>query len=126
MVNGNGGRPMVREILYAIAAEYGWPEFAPPQIEMIRANDRDLETMPGTYRVEKPEAVTATVRREGSALVIDAPRLGVPTELAFLTPDSVIALDAGDRFTLIRDAGGRVTALDFGIVKLERAESAPK
>src|SRR5450432_3008906 len=29
MLNGDGGRPMVEEILYAVAAAYGWPDFAP-------------------------------------------------------------------------------------------------
>lgn len=120
MVNSDGGRPMLREILYAIAAEYAWPDFGPAAIEIIAPSPLDLETLAGTFAVNKPERVVATIRRSGGGFLLDAPRLGAETELAFLEPDTLIALDTGDRYSVRRGADGRVTELDFGILKMPR------
>jgi CubicO group peptidase (beta-lactamase class C family) len=126
MVNADGGRPLVREILYAIAAEYAWQEFAPQPIEPIATTQRDLETLPGKFEALEPEHVVASVRRSGDKLLLDAPRVGTVTELVFSTADTVIALDTGDRFSVVRGADGRVMALDFGIVMLKRVEAESK
>lgn len=115
MINGDGGRPMVREILYAIAAEYGWPDFAPRLIDTVAVDAARLDELVGSYTVEKPNQVTITVTRQGQQLFLDAPVLGVRTPLVFLTPTKVMTM-AEDPFEIVRDAAGRVTALRYGFL----------
>ncbi len=119
MVNGDGGRPMVREILYAIAAEYGWPDFTPKLIDTVAVDAAKLDELVGSYTVEKPNQVTITVTRQGQQLFLDAPVLGVRTPLVFLTPSKVMTM-AEDPFEIVRDATGRVTALRYGFLLISK------
>jgi CubicO group peptidase (beta-lactamase class C family) len=119
MVNGDGGRPMVREILYAISAEYGWPDLTPTTIDAVTVDDQTLDRLVGSYRVEKPNKVAITVTKEGKQLFLDAPILGVRTALVFTTPTKAVTL-SGDRFEIVLDPTGRVTGLQFGFLLIPR------
>jgi CubicO group peptidase (beta-lactamase class C family) len=120
MLNGDGGRPLVREILYTIAAEYGWPDFEPSTISAVAVDEAALDRVVGTYEVAKPVKLRATVSREGQRLFLDAPVFGVRTELVFTAPAEVTALETGEGFAIELDPAGRVTALQFGFLKLPR------
>ena len=80
MVNGDAGRPMVQEILYAIAAEYGWPDFAPRTIQALPRDAEALERAVGTYATSEPREVTVSLTRQGTRLFMDAPVLGARTD----------------------------------------------
>jgi CubicO group peptidase (beta-lactamase class C family) len=122
MVNGGGGRALIREILYAIAAEYGWPDYGPPTIQVLPMDAAALDRVVGTYEAFfEVSRVTATVRREGTKLVLDVPRLGIDSEAVFTSPTSLTTLDGGDVFSVLVDEGGRVTALKFGDFEIPRS-----
>jgi CubicO group peptidase (beta-lactamase class C family) len=122
MINGDGGRGMVDEILGAVGTEYSWPGSPPEPIEVLAVDDRTAEGVVGTYQGMKPHAITVTaaVTRDGGKLILDAPVLGAKTELVFTAPNELVALDRGDRFTVIPEKGGRVTALVYGDMKMSR------
>jgi CubicO group peptidase (beta-lactamase class C family) len=124
MVNSDGGPPMIREILYAIAAEYGWPEFGPRMLDVIAVDSATLDQMVGTYEIAKPFAVKVAVTREGNKLFLDAPALGGKAEAVFTSPTDVVVLEGGNGFKIARDAKGKVTALDFGAFKIPRVAPA--
>jgi CubicO group peptidase (beta-lactamase class C family) len=120
MVNSDGGQPMLREILYSIAAEYEWPEFAPRTIEAVPMDSTALDQVVGVYEVTKPDATTLAVTRRGARLYLEQDASGFPLEVVFTSPTEAVILDGGDVFTLTKDESGRVTALNFGSVKIPR------
>jgi CubicO group peptidase (beta-lactamase class C family) len=124
MINGDAGRPMVREILYAIAAEYGWPDFAPATIEALPMDARILDRVVGSYQSKFP-SVAVTVTRDGARLFLDAPLLGAKTEMVFTSTTRLVTLDAGDEFSITTSDDGQVTALNFGYLKVPRRTADP-
>jgi CubicO group peptidase (beta-lactamase class C family) len=124
MVSGDAGRPLVREILYAIAAEYGWPDFAPATIEALPVDPAALDRVVGTYESKLP-VVAATVSRNGAQLFLDAPLLGVKTEIVFTSKTKLVTLDAGDEFSITTADDGRVTSLDLGFLRMPRRPEDP-
>ena len=120
MVNGDGGRPLVRELLYAIAAEYHWPDFAPPTLDPIPVEPALRASLLGNYEVERPEHVSARITAERGRLYLLAPRLGTKTEIVFTAPHDFVALDSGDRFSVQTDDQGRATALQYGPYEIRR------
>jgi hypothetical protein len=121
MVNGAGGRPLLREILYAIAAAYHWTDFGPETIAAVPADIATLDRVVGTYEASlEVFRVTATVRRAKGKLFLAVPRLGIDSEVVFTTPTTLVALDGGDSLSLEIGEGGRVAALQFGPFRVPR------
>lgn len=113
MVNGNGGPPMLSEIVYAIAREYGWPEHGPREIEALAADSAAIEAVLGAYSTTRPVPITITLSKEGSKLFVESaftPR----GEAVFTAADTLVLLEGGAQMTLERDAAGRVRALLAG------------
>ncbi len=121
MVNGHSGRPMVREILLAIAAEYGWPDFEPDTIVPFTVDVRTRETLVASYE-GKADGVTidARVRGEGDRLHLDSKKLGVSSEVIFVSETRFVVRDSGDELSITLDADGAVDALHFGDIALAR------
>jgi CubicO group peptidase (beta-lactamase class C family) len=120
MVNSDGGSPMIREILYAIAAEYGWPDFGPRTIETIAQDSTARAGLVGVYEVTKPFAVTITISDASGKLMVDAPAIGARSEIAFLSPTHLVMLDGGNEFDIERAKDGTVTALKLGSFRVPR------
>ena len=127
MVDGDGGRPMVREILYAVAAEYGWPGFAPVAVEALPTDAEALDRVVGTYDSDGSglPAVSAAVRREGARLLLDAPLLGVETEVVLTSKTALVALDTGDELSMVVSDDSHVSALKLGILVMARRPDHP-
>ncbi len=124
MVNGVSGRPLVREILYAIADEYDWPGFAPDTIEPVDVDSSSRDAAVGTFGATFEGAVIeARVRREGEKLTIESTKLGLRSELVFVSKTSFVVLDTGDEFSLVLGDDGTVDAIDWGGIVLTRAKS---
>lgn len=121
MVNGGGGRPLLREVLYAIAAEYRWPDVAPTELvaTVVPAADEDrivgvYEAMYEVYRIE------IRVERRKGRLTITSPRLGIDSDIVFTSPTSFVAKDGGEPFLLVVDGTQDIAALDFGGLQVMR------
>jgi hypothetical protein len=121
MVNGEAGYPLMKEILFAIAAEYGWPDFAPREVATIPTEPRVADRLVGIYRVPYDGfVIEAKIHRDGPRLVLDIPLLGTSTELAFTSKTNVVMLEVGHDVELVLDAAENVTALRLGSVELAR------
>jgi CubicO group peptidase (beta-lactamase class C family) len=121
MVNGVAGRPLVREILYAIAAEYDWPGFAPDNIEPVEVDTQTKEALVGHYGASVDRAdVAAQIRRDGENLSIESSKLGLRSELLFVSKTSFVVLDTGDEFSFVLGEGGRVATIEWAGIVLER------
>jgi CubicO group peptidase (beta-lactamase class C family) len=93
------------------------------QRDASTAHDTGGAIIPGRFHVY-PEMAAAglwsTVRREGGKLVLAVPRLGIDSEVVFTSPTSLVALDGADSLSLETGDGGRVTALQFGPLRVPR------
>lgn len=117
MINtGESGFGLIREIQYAIAAEFGWPESGTTKITVVAVDPAALDRLTGTYLFtigpQKKQLVPRVVR-EGTRLFFEGwgP---VRQELYPQSPTTFIGA-GGTRFTFTRDAAGRdVIAIAMG------------
>lgn len=108
MTNGDGGPPLIREVLAAIAAEYGWPDRAPMKVAAVELDAAAMAGIVGAYRIELGPGLPGEVTVEGERLMLRAERL----PLQELIPESAttfVMSETGWRVTLARDAAVRTT-----------------
>ena len=117
MTNGAGGQLIIREILFSIAAEYGWPDYAPETIPAFDADAATLTRVIGMYEAPYDGmTVRITVTRGEGGLIIAVPLLGIRSEAVFTSRDTLVLLDSGDTLSVV-DAGA---ALKLGPLVLPR------
>lgn len=122
MVNGEAGYPLMKEILFAISAEYGWPSYEPRTVETIARSIEELDRVVGRYQAPyERHVIDARIYREGPRLFVEIPLLGVASEIAFTSATALVMLEVGHDFEIVVDANGRVTALRIGRVELARS-----
>lgn len=107
MINvGESGYGLIREIQFAIAAEYGWPESGTTKIPAVAVDAAALDRLTGTYVLDnKAGRHFPRVVREGTRLFLE----GWGPARAELYPQSPTTFIAagGTRFSFTRDAAGR-------------------
>jgi len=117
MTNGAGGQLLIRELLFAIAAEYGWPDYSPETVAAFAADAATLDRLVGVYEAPYDSlTVTITVTRAAAGLVVAVPVLGIRSDAVLTSPTSLVLLDSGDSLAIV----GAVTALRFGPLELPR------
>ncbi|MEZ4589070.1 MAG: serine hydrolase domain-containing protein [Gemmatimonadales bacterium] len=113
MVNSDGGVPMLREILFAIAAEYDWPEFGPREIDAIAMDSAAVEQALGAYRTDKPVPVTITISRENGKVFVHS-EFTPKGEAVFTTPTHLVLLEGGFELDLVPGANGVIDSVKAG------------
>lgn len=107
MINtGESGYGLIREIQFAVAAEYGWPEIGTVKITTVAVGPADLDRLTGTYAVDiKSGRKLPRVVRDGTRLYFEGwgP---ARQELHPQSPTTFIS-SGGTRFSFTRDAAGR-------------------
>ena len=110
MTNGDGGPLLIREVMFAIAAEYGWPDRAPQRVEVVALDSAKAAAITGSWMLRVQQGITANITREGDKLMMRAP--GIPDEeLMPLSDASFMMSPLGWRVMFTRDATGRATGL---------------
>jgi len=71
MTNGDGGSPLAREILYGVAAAYGWPGFLPDEKVVVRLDADELASYAGSYEMGPHR--TLEIEVEGDHLLVEQP-----------------------------------------------------
>jgi len=113
MVNSDGGPPMMQEILYAIAAEYDWPEYGPEEIEAIAIDSAGVERALGEYKTDKPVPLTITISREDGKVFVHSEF--TPKSVAvFTTPTHLVLLEGGFQLDLVPNEYGSIKAVSAG------------
>jgi CubicO group peptidase (beta-lactamase class C family) len=102
MTNSDAGGEVMSELVRAIAAEYGWPDFK--QVERTRASI-DPSALPALAAVYQGERnMSATVTHENGRLFIQTPPLGLnPVELHPLNSSEFFVLTAALTFRFADD-----------------------
>lgn len=109
MTNGDGGDALAEEILYAVAAEYEWPDIAPRRVNALPLSAAVAIEYAGRYRV--PEAPDM-----GVALQWRAGRLelrvggGPPSRVVRVGRDRFVIMSDGAPLRFERGPDGRVSA----------------
>lgn len=111
MTNSDAGGALAQEILYALAAEYAWPDYAPRTIRTVAMGGPALDAFTGVYMLGGATPLSVTVSREGDKLFLEEPRFLPRSEVLFLGEDRVIAPESGLEGSFGRDAAGKVDRL---------------
>jgi CubicO group peptidase (beta-lactamase class C family) len=124
MTNGDQGGELATEVLFAIAAEYSWPDYGPRQITPLVVDGTAMDRVVGTYSVRQEGfgEVSLVVTREGTKLFGEVKPFVERSELVFLEAIKLIGVANGMEFTLEPAADGRIGVVELGGIRLTRKE----
>jgi CubicO group peptidase (beta-lactamase class C family) len=109
MTNGDGGSPLVDEIMRSIAAEYGWPDYLVAERDVARVDPKIFEAYVGEYNVM---GVSVSVSSEGGRLYIKAPPFGPERYELYPESEAKYFVTVDDvNFTFTKDADGKITGM---------------
>jgi CubicO group peptidase (beta-lactamase class C family) len=113
MTNGDRGPFLIREVMLALAAEYGWPDRAPTRVAVVPLAPEQAAGLAGRYRlrVGPPEGIPVEIRRDGERLVLSAPQFPPNEELLPESDSRFVLSTLGWRVTFARGSAGRATGL---------------
>ncbi len=114
MINGDGGPPILAEVMQAIGAEYGWPEYRPKEIVPVAMDSTAFDQLAGTYRTTTPFPLEVQVTRDGSTFYLEAPGRAAKTEIVPTGPATFATVTDGQPFSFTVGAKGRATAVVLG------------
>jgi CubicO group peptidase (beta-lactamase class C family) len=111
MTNGDGGAPLIQEVLRSIAAEYRWPARFHDMIVPARVDAAQLDLLAGTYRWAPEEPARVSFARRADGLVAQRAS-GEPARLVpvgggtFVDPESRIRFHFADGSVVIEPPRG--------------------
>ncbi len=118
MTNGDAGSNVAQEVLYAIGAEYGWPDYGPRVLEPMAMDSAGIAAVVGDYAGGQPAAV-AHVTADSGRVYLEVTPYVPKAEVIFTAPTKATLLIGLD-LELERDGAGRVSALRLGGTRLAR------
>nr|MCU0649747.1 hypothetical protein [Gemmatimonadaceae bacterium] len=125
MTNSDAGGSLTKEILYAIAKEYQWPDYGPREVAPIALDSASVQQLVGEYPVPSTltdgKRVSQILRMEGAVLTVEVPGFVPKSSLVALADDVLLAPETGFEFRIMRDRRGRVSGLDIGNARLTKA-----
>ena len=107
MSDGTGGAALNEEILNAVAAVYGWPDFVPPTRTIAQVDLRVYDRFIGRYASDSREV---SITRRGARLYIG----GAGKESTEMLPQSVsefFTTDPAAVYSFVFDDKGKVQAV---------------
>jgi CubicO group peptidase (beta-lactamase class C family) len=107
MTNSSNGEAVKPYILRGIAAEYGWPDFVPEEVEVAQLADDVLEELEGRYSYHGRDRVLVV---EGGR-ILQRSEGNREEELLPLSADLLVSVGFGYRWAVDRDATGSITGL---------------
>jgi hypothetical protein len=122
MTNGENGGALAQEVLYALAAEYGWVDYGPKQVTVLPIDQPALAGYSGKYVITKPQAVTLMVTNDGAKLYAELVGFGPKSEVVFSVPNKGIALASGQELTFLFGKTGTIDEVETAGYKFRRTE----
>ena len=110
MTNGDGGPPLIEEVLRAIAAEYGWPDYAAEKVTAVTLDAKAIAGLVGTYLLKVGPGLQARVEQDSGRLMLRAQQIP-DQELIPKSDTSFVMASLGWQVSFTRDASGRATAI---------------
>lgn len=104
LTNGDGGGPLIDGVVRGVAAQLGWPAFAPRVVESVAWDPADLERMPGRYRFG-PADLVIRIRRSPDQQGLELALPWTPFRALIATSEGYVTEDGSDvRFERAVDA----------------------
>jgi CubicO group peptidase (beta-lactamase class C family) len=119
MSNADGGAQLNREILLALGAEHGWPDYA--EVAPIAQDSASLTAFFGTFAAQQLP-VTVTVAWEAGVPFVEGVGALGHQEVVFISPDRAITLGTGTELVFRRSAAGEVISLESMGLTMPRRE----
>jgi tetratricopeptide (TPR) repeat protein len=107
MVNSDNDQ-IINEILRSIAREYKWEDYLPQPYDLVQLDSSRLDEYIGRFQVNPDRILTVT--REGGRLYGE-PTASPRVELFPISENEFVRTDADVRYTFVRGAGGKVSAM---------------
>jgi hypothetical protein len=125
ITNSDAGSGLAQEILYALAKEYGWPEYHPREVTTVALDSAAMNQLAGDYplpasMVGAAQARTMMVRIENGKLTAEVEGLVPKMEFVALEGGKLLAPETGMEMTTIVGKDGRITGLQLGPNKLTK------
>ena len=108
MTNGDGGPLLIPEVLRALAAEYGWPDYGAERVTALTLDPKAIAGLVGTYLVQGLEA---RVEQDSGRLVLRVPKQLPDQELIPKSDTTFVMASLGWQVTFKRDGSGRATMI---------------
>jgi CubicO group peptidase (beta-lactamase class C family) len=120
MVNSDNGQ-ILREVIRAVAREYGWDEFLPAPYELISLDAAKLAGFSGRYQVNPDRVLTIapTSVAGGKTILLATPTGDQPFELLPISETTFIRREANLKYNFVRptaDTNGGGTAAEMQII----------
>ena len=112
MTNADNGPPLIREVMFAIAAEYSLPDRQPLRVEVVAVDSAQVAGIMGRYLLRVGPGLPGNVTWEGGKLMLRAPQIP-DEELVPTSASSFVMMPLGWRVSFARDGTGRATALNI-------------
>lgn len=108
MTNSDNGSPLVGEILRAIAAEYGWPDYRVEEKALAKVDPKVYEAYAGEYFF----GMTIPIITEAGRLFIKAPQLGSDRVELFPESETKFFMTVDEvTVSFVKDEGGKVVEM---------------
>jgi CubicO group peptidase (beta-lactamase class C family) len=126
MTNADRGDALISEVLFSIAAEYGWPGRQQTEREIVTLSSEQLEGLVGMYTLPAAPSgspVYYVVSRQGGQLFGELQGLGSypKSELYAATADSFFTI-SGLPIAFSRDSSGRALKMRMGEIEGIRSQ----
>jgi hypothetical protein len=108
MVNSDNGQ-ILREVMRAVAQEYGWDEFLPKPYEIVSVDNSKLESYRGRFQVNSDLVVAVSVGNSGKLIV--EPTGDPAIEMLPISETTFVRRDANLKYEFVRNAKGEVDVI---------------
>jgi CubicO group peptidase (beta-lactamase class C family) len=113
MTNGDQGWRLAREILWAIAREYKWPEYPyRPEIKkVVQLSQDELDRFVGQYRIpfSRPSQLTLSITRDGDRLSVQILDYAHEVHLYPQSSDTCFTIEVAMTLRFVKDETGSFT-----------------
>jgi hypothetical protein len=126
MTNADGGGSLLRSVLNAIAAEYGWVQYGPLVIRRAATDPKILAQLVGRYQATEPTTIDLAITGCGPDVSIESEKFGI-SSIGVLTAPGEVTLTSQAMTTILFEPGpdGEISGLRIGSIQFTRQPSGP-
>jgi CubicO group peptidase (beta-lactamase class C family) len=124
MTNADGGGSLLRSVLNAIAAQYGWVQYGPLVISRAATDPKILARLAGKYQATEPTTIDLAITGCGLDVCIASEKFGI-SSIGVLTAPGEITLtsQAMTQIFFVPGANGEIADVRIGSIKFARQSS---
>lgn len=126
MTNADGGGSLLRSVLNAIAAQYGWVEYGPLVISRANTDPKILAQLVGRYQATQPTTIDLAITGCGLDVRIESEKFGISSIGVITAPGEItLTSQAMTEIRFVPGPDGEITGLHIGSIRFSRQPSSP-